>query len=127
MKAIIKVNDQLNIECESETVDELFKQIAKMQSTFEDTKCGACNSTNIRYVVREAEGFEFFEMHCLEPKCRARLSFGHSKEDKKLYAKRLVIETNGKNKGKAKRGEDGKAVWLPNSGWTKYTAQEKSE
>jgi hypothetical protein len=120
MKAVVKVTNSLSIESEKESVDELFKEISTIQETFEDTKCGVCGSTDIKFVVREAEGFEFYEMHCKDTKCRARLSFGHSKENKKLYAKRCETETQGKNKGKAKRDENGKAIWLPNNGWAKY-------
>lgn len=120
MKAIVKVTDNLSVECESESVDELFKQISLTQGTFEDSQCGACKGKNIRFVVREAEGFEFYEMHCKNNDCRARLSFGHSKEDKKLYAKRCETETTGKNKGKAKKDANGKTLYLPNNGWTKY-------
>ncbi len=125
MEALVRINDQLTVKCSSESDSELFKQIASVQSTFEDTKCGACGGKDVRYVVREADGYEFYEMHCRNNTCRARLSFGHPKEDKtKLYAKRCEIETTGKNKGKAVRDADGKAKWLPNNGWVKYTKEE---
>lgn len=127
MEALVRINDQITIKCASESVDELFKQIALTQETFEDSKCGACNGKDIRYVVRTAEGYEFYEMHCKNSSCRARLSFGHSKEDKKLYAKRCETEIAGKNKGKAKRDANGKAIWLTGNGWTKYMPKEEDK
>lgn len=128
MKVIVKITDQVSVECESENSDDLFKQIAAAmsnQSFLGDSKCGACGTTNVQYVVRENDGFEFFEQHCKNKDCRARLSFGKGKEgSKELYPKRCETIKNGKDKGHAVKGPDGKAVLLPNNGWVKYDPQQ---
>jgi hypothetical protein len=126
MRAIVKVSDFITIEG-NETKDEaeLFKDIQAIQTLFEDSKCGACGSKNIRHVVREAEGFEFVEIHCKNNDCRARLSFGKGKENQKYYPKRCEVKTEGKGKGTAVKYKDGKAVYLPNHGWKVYTPEKK--
>lgn len=127
MRAIVKISDTISIQSdEKESEDEVFKQIQSIQAVFEDNQCGKCKSKNVKHVVREAEGFEFFEMHCKNPSCKARLAFGHNKESKKLYPKRCEIEIVGKNKGKAKRDKEGNALWLPDNGWTVYIPKEES-
>ena len=130
MKAIVKITDQISVECESESSDELFKQIAAAMandSALGDSKCGACGTTNIQYVVRENDGFEFFEQHCKNKDCRARLSFGKNKEEKKLYPKRCETVKSGKDKGKSVKGPDGKAILLPNNGWVKYDPNKENK
>lgn len=93
--------------------------MSEFAATFQDTNCGACNSSDIDYVVRKVEGNSFYEMQCNNKNCRARLSFGHSKAENKMYPKR--VETD--NKGKALRDAEGKVTYLENNGWTVYKRQ----
>ena len=113
MIAQVKISDKLSINCEGETVHDLFSQISQVQETFEDTRCRCCNQTNIKYVHRIVEDNDFYEIQCQNSKCRAKLVFGTSKAEKKLYPKRF--ETDGK--GKAVKDSDGKAVVKGQWGW----------
>lgn len=122
MKATVKVNDKLTVDVEGETAKVLFKGIAEAQATFEDTKCGACGSQEFRYVVRQVEDNEFYEVHCLNTKCRAKLMYGHKKDGKSMYPKRYEVDAKGKAKV-----ENGKTVYLPNNGWTVYRPEGKEE
>lgn len=107
-----------NLKCvASGTEAEVFKQFAAFDSTFQDTKCGKCNTENISFQVREVDSNEFYELQCNNRECRARLSFGHSKENKgAIYPKRFQTD----NKGKTVKRDDGRSVYLPNNGWTIY-------
>lgn len=121
MKVEIKVNESLTVHAEGDNPKDVFKQIASAQETFEDSKCGHCGNKNLRYVVRKVEDNEFYELHCTNGNCRAKLAFGSSKKDNKLYPKRYQTEA----KGKAKRDENGKAIPLGKWGWHIYKAGEQ--
>jgi hypothetical protein len=121
MRATVRVTPVLSLDVEGETAKGLFKGIAEAQATFEDSACGACNGTDIRYVVRQVDSNEFYEVHCQNFKCRAKLSYGHNKDGKTMYPKRYEVD----NKGKAKKTADGKTVYLPNKGWTIYKPEDK--
>ena len=122
MKATVKVNDKLSLDVEGDTAKTLFKGVAECMATFEDTKCGACGSDDFSYVVRQVDDNEFYEVHCKNTKCRAKLMYGHKKDGKSMYPKRYEVD----NKGKAKV-ENGKTVYLPNNGWTIYKPDAKGE
>lgn len=123
MKAIVKVNDRLSIEVEEEKMDDLLKGLSAVNSFFEDSECGACKGKDFGVSIRTNGGFEFIEMACKNPKCNSRLSYGREKDTKELYPVRCDREKEGKNKGKAKRDANGKAIWLPNNGWVKYSPE----
>ena len=77
----MKVNynlGKLNVAFESETVRELWKQLATFQEVFGETTCGKCGSENLRFVVRENDGNEYYELRCMD--CGARLAFGANKK-----------------------------------------------
>ena len=117
-----------NLTCICEgTPQEVFAQVAEFTETFQDECCGAYQCKDISYVVRKNDEFDFLEAHCNNLKCRARLSFGAEKGTGKLYPRRLEVEHEGKNKGKAVRGADGKAKYLPNKGWTVYKKESSEE
>lgn len=120
------IRGNLKAVCEGTPV-EVFTQIAEFTETFQDEFCGACNSENISYVVRKSDDFTFLEVHCQNSNCRARLSFGAEKVTGKLYPRRLVVEHEGKNKGKAVRDENGKTTYLENGGWVKYKKEAGKE
>lgn len=111
-----------NLECLAEgTAAEIMKQFSDFCETFQDSECGACGSTYVDYQVRKVEDNEFYEQVCRNPKCRAKLAYGHSKKDNKMYPKRVVTD----NKGKAIKDDNGKVQWLENNGWTVYRGEKK--
>lgn len=124
MKVEIKVSPNLTVHAEGKTSADVFKQIAAAQEIFEDHVCGLCGSDNLRYVVRKIEDNEFYELRCMA--CRAKLAFGHSKKDDKMYPKRYQTDA----KGKALKDTNGKGIPLgtKKNGWVKYnptTGQEE--
>ena len=102
-------NRQLTFEITGATQQEVFEELAKIQEVFDtENTCGVCDGTSIKYQHRNVQGNDFHELVCRNPNCRARFSFGHSKQDKgALFPKR-------KNKDNE---------WLPNRGWEKYNPQ----
>lgn len=115
MKAIRQVSDNLSVEVEGKNTEDLIRSLAQVDETFEDTRCGKCESKWIKFVVRKVDNYEFFELWC--KKCFAKLSFGNNGET--LYPKRLKTDA----KGKSIKGEDGKAIKLPDNGWLKYNKE----
>src|SRR5687768_9405163 len=103
--------------CEGSTPHEVFKQIAEFQETFEDSVCGLCGNGNLKYVHRNVDANDFYELICLDPKCKGKLRFGTSKEDKKMYPKRFVTD----NKGKTIKDEKGFGIKLgkKGNGWVR--------
>lgn len=101
-------NRQLVFEITGATAQEVFEELAKIQEVFDnETSCGVCNGTSIKYQHRTVQKHDFHELVCKDSKCRARFSFGHSQQDKgALFPKR--------------KDKDGN--WLPNRGWEKYVA-----
>jgi hypothetical protein len=109
-------NGKLRTEFEGTQAD-VFGQLAQFQEVFEESKCGKCNSDDLRYVVRENDGNKYYELHC--KKCRAKLAFGqHKNEQKTLFPKRKASanDPTGLEKG----------AWLPDRGWLRWDpAQQK--
>ncbi len=98
-------NGALEFELESPLVVDLFESIAKVQEVFETaTQCGMCESTNLRYAVREVDDNKFYEVQCQAIGCRARFAFGQHKKGGSLFPKR----------------KDAEGEWIPNGGWTRY-------
>lgn len=95
----------LNVEFESDTVKDIFTQLSIFQEVFGELKCGKCDSENLRFVVRENDGNEYYELRCLD--CGARLSFGVHKKGGSLFPKRKDSEGN----------------WLPDKGWQKWNGK----
>tara|TARA_Y100000004_G_C8826744_1_gene374345 strand:- start:27 stop:356 length:330 start_codon:yes stop_codon:yes gene_type:complete len=107
----MKVNynlGKLNVAFESETVRELWKQLATFQEVFGETACGKCGSENLRFVVRENDGNEYYELRCTD--CGARLAFGANKKGGGLFPRRKDADGN----------------WLPDNGWQKWNPKTKS-
>ena len=92
MKAHYKPNNRLVFEIEAETQKEIFAGIADLQEIFEaDNACGCCNSTNIRFNVRNVKNkkgleVQYYEYRCQD--CNAQLSFGQNLVGGTLYPKR---------------------------------------
>jgi hypothetical protein len=105
-------NGKLVFKLTGTTTKELFEEIASIQDTFEaETSCGHCGSLDIKFQKRLAgdkDEFDYYELVCKNLECRARFSFGQSKDKKTLFPKR--------------KDQDGN--WLPNRGWDKYVKPE---
>ncbi|MCI0562359.1 MAG: hypothetical protein MN733_28065 [Nitrososphaera sp.] len=99
---------RLTVEVEGETQKSIFGELAKFQEVFEHSTCGKCSSTDVRFVVRNVDDNDFYEIHCQNSKCRARLAFGqHKSKEGTLFPRR----------------KDGEGSWLPNGGWVKFNTQ----
>ena len=64
--------------------------------------CRSVESSNIKFVVRNVDGNDFFELRCID--CGAILAFGQHKKGGTLFPKRKDDQNN----------------WLPNKGWHKW-------
>ena len=99
---------KISVELEGDTQKDLFAQLSAFQEVFDESACGKCGSTNLRFVTREVDGNSYYEIRCLD--CGARLEFGQSKQGGGLLPRR-----------KSKEGE-----WLPDGGWVKWNSKTKS-
>jgi hypothetical protein len=106
MKLNYKVSDKLSFELEGEGQKEIFKELASIQEIFGEEKCGLCGSSNIKYVVRNVDGNDYYELRCAD--CGAILAFGQHKKGGTLFPRR--------------KDDDGK--WLSHRGWHKYTPKQ---
>jgi hypothetical protein len=104
MKAQMKVNARLIVEGEGETVADVFEKIANLAAVLGAAdKCGCCGGTAIIPQVRDAQGYRYYELRCLNAACGAQFSFGQHKDTKgSLFPKRK--DENGNLK--------------PNAGWS---------
>lgn len=106
MKLTYRANDRLSFEIEGEGQKEVFKGLATVQEIFGEDKCGLCSCNAIRFVVRNVEDNDYYEMRCND--CGAVLSFGQHKKGGTLFPKRKDDEGN----------------WLPNKGWHKWQKEQ---
>lgn len=95
----------LNVEFESDAIKDIFTQLSVFQEVFGELQCGKCGSENLRFVVRENDGNEYYELRCID--CGARLSFGVHKKGGSLFPKRKDADGN----------------WLPDKGWQKWNSK----
>jgi hypothetical protein len=109
MKATYKTKSgQLMFEVVSETPKGVFKEIAAIQEIFDaEQQCGKCGGKHIKFIAREVEGNDFYELQCED--CDARFQFGQRKKGGDLFPKR--------------RGENGP---LPNGGWAVYRPKDSA-
>jgi len=107
MKVAYKANDRLQFELEGSGQKEVFKELAMIQEIFSEEKCGVCGCTNIKFVVRNVDANDYYELRCTDSKCGATLSFGQHKKGGTLFPKR----------------KDDDNTYLPNKGWHKYTGK----
>ena len=99
---------KLSVQLECDSQKELFTQLAQFQEVVSENKCGKCGSEKLRFVVRENDGNEYYELRCLD--CGAKLAFGVMKKGGGLFPRRKDSEGN----------------WLPDRGWTKWNPKTKS-
>ena len=107
MKVKYKVSDRLEFELEGSGQKEVFKELALIQEIFGEEKCDVCGNQNIKFVVRNVEGNDYYELRCSD--CGSILAFGQHKKGGTLFPKR--------------KDDDGK--YLANRGWHKWTKDEK--
>jgi hypothetical protein len=128
MKAQIKVRPNLIVEAEGETEADLFENISSAQEVFEHEKCGLCGQSDLRFVVRtDSDENKYYELHCKDIKCRAKLPFGQAKKPKgKLYPKRK-FDSLGPSEQQQRMSEkayaDAHYGYLDHNGWYKYTKE----
>tara|TARA_R100001163_G_scaffold39866_1_gene30240 strand:+ start:58 stop:387 length:330 start_codon:yes stop_codon:yes gene_type:complete len=99
---------KLSVEFDCDSQKELFAQLSAYQEVFGESVCGKCGSDNLRFVVRENDGNEYYELRCLD--CGAKLAFGVNKKGGTLFPRRKDAEGN----------------WLPDRGWTKWNPKTKT-
>ena len=109
MKILYKANDKLQFELEGTGQKEVFKELATIQEIFSEDKCGLCNKNSIKYVCRNVEGNDYYELKCND--CGAVLSFGQHKKGGTLFPKR--------------KDDDG--AYLPNRGWYKWSGKDSKD
>jgi hypothetical protein len=101
-----KINDRLEFTVEGSGQKEVFKELATIQEIFGEEKCGMCNKNSLKFVVRNVEGNDFYELRCSD--CGAILSFGQHKKGGTLFPKR----------------KDDAGEYLQNKGWHKWVNKE---
>ena len=109
MKAKYRATQNLEFELEAGGKKEMFKELAVVQEIFAEDTCGVCKKDNVKFVVRNVEDNDYYEMRCLS--CGAALSFGQHKKGGTLFPKR--------------KGDDGN--WLENGGWYKWQKNKNSK
>jgi hypothetical protein len=118
MKAIVPMKI-CTVEIEGQSVKDIFREIATLSEIFSEEKCGLCRGNEIRPNTRNVKNFEYFEMICLNPKCRARLSFGQKADGTGIFPTRK-LDANGKPDR-----ENG--TYGQHNGWSKYRGEGKEE
>jgi hypothetical protein len=107
MKLRYKPNAKLEFELEGAGQKEIFKELAIIQEIFSEEKCGLCGSTNLRFIVRNVEGNDYYELRCSD--CGAILAFGQHKKGGTLFPKR----------------KDDSGNYLPHHGWHKWSKEKE--
>lgn len=101
-------NGKISVQFDCEDQKNLFKELADFQEIFEQSVCGKCGSENLKFVVRDVDENQYYELRCAD--CGARLEFGAMKKGGKLFPRRKDKEGN----------------WLPDNGWVKWNPKTKS-
>ena len=95
-------NGRISVEVEGEDHKSLFENLATFQEVFDESKCGKCNSENLRFVTRKVDGNIYYELRCVD--CGAKLAFGVHRDGNTLFPKRRDADGN----------------WRGNNGWVKW-------
>ena len=104
---VTKKIGSLTITFEGETQKDIVKQLSSLEEVFGESACGKCGSEKLKWVCRENDGNEYYELRCLD--CGAKLAFGVNKKGGGLFPKR----------------KDGEGNWLPDKGWVKWNNKTK--
>lgn len=111
MKFRYQTRTKIWVEFDAATCKEAVKQLSDIQNVFEEHKCGACGGSDLRFRHAVNQGFNFYELHCLNPNCRARLKFGQRQDDGEVFPQRKDKDKN----------------WLPNNGWVLHNSNHDQE
>lgn len=129
MQAQLKVRNNLIITVEEDATNDLFEGLSHAQEVFDQEKCGHCGETNLRFVVRQDDkDNKYYELHCTQGKCRARLPFGLAKKGGNLYPKKRwdsLSESEQEKRGTEKAHAESNYGQLPHGGWYKYVPVKK--
>lgn len=115
LEVFYRPNNKFTVKVDAKDMEDIFKQVGRLQEVFEACECGKCQSTEIKMVHRVADGYDFYELVCT--KCNAKLSLGNSKEQG-LFPRRY--KQDPKDAKKPLLDENGRKVWLPDGGWQKW-------
>lgn len=119
MEVTYKPSAKLLIKFEVKDIKELFQELSPVQEVLEENAvCGKCGATDIRYIHRVAEKFDFYELKC--QKCRAKLSLGQNSEGN-LFPRKYHQDPVDPKKPLMK---DGKVQYMKNNGWSIYGEKE---
>jgi hypothetical protein len=129
MKVLLQVSPRASIEVEGDNHTDVFEGLAGGQEVFGHDKCGVCNGESLRFIVRSNDDEDkFYEMLCLDVKCRAKLAFGCMKKPKgALYPKRKWDSLSPSEKVSRGEQEDYSTKhfgYLPYNGWYKYVKKD---
>ena len=117
----ININfDGGSVEATGSTHTELWEELAALEEAFTETTCGKCGGSHIRHIVRENDdGDKFYEVHCQNMKCRAKLRMSQRKKGGNLYPRRKAVanDSSGLEEG----------AWLPNGGWMRWDKEKNKE
>lgn len=116
MEVFYRPNAQFTIKLEVEDAKELFEELGPLQEIFAECECGKCKCTNIRFVHRNVDKFDYYELQC--ENCGAKLSLGQDQKSKQLFPRKY--EQDPADPKKPLLDHDGKKVWLPSGGWLKW-------
>lgn len=116
----VQVGPGVWVEEEADKEVDAFKAIARIQEVFTHTKCGKCESTDVRYVCRQdKDENDWLEMVC--QKCRAKLIYGQKKgKGGEIYPKirwSQLSETQQKERASEQQYAEEHRGFLPNNGW----------
>ncbi len=114
LKANFKVRPELVFEIEAKEQKDVFRNIASIQEVFSEKVCGLCGKPDIKFVVREIEDNEFYEMQCTNAGCYGKLAFGQNKKGGTIYPIRKLKD------GLPAKSEDQPPFDFKTSGWHKY-------
>jgi ribosomal protein S27E len=102
---------RMTVEIDADQPKKVFADIGMFQEVFENTACGACGHTDVRFSTREVDGNTYYELRCA--KCGAKLAFGSHNNDKgTLFPKRRA--------GKDDQSQLEEGTYLPHDGWMKW-------
>lgn len=117
MQVELKVNNNVTVVADGEKHTEIFEKLSSLQEVFGEEKCGKCGGNKLRFMTRQdKDENKYYELHCQNSQCRAKLAYGCHKKGGGLFPKRFV-EVEGSDK------KEVKGKW----GWTIYSKETGKE
>ncbi len=108
-----RVNKDLMLKLEADSQKELFDRMAEAAEVFGNWEvCGRCKDSihKPRPVVRLNKAKEkFYELHCQNPKCRARFAYGQNKQTPTLFPQRKFPKSH--QEAGAFKPDEGWVIW----------------